>query len=612
MNGAKMHSTSEFFEHVEDLCRQLDEEKDEFPVYNRTKKTIVRNNYKIELRRIKAEMEKSIANAKPIGRVKLHSFSNNENAIIHPQLNINDDEEIETQTRSTKSETQQTSQFSQSSQVSQSASMFQGLHFYFLPGGGLSAARIKLFREKICNKGGNVHDQFDNTVTHIITAQSFSQLLKQMNKFETDLMSDRIHIHTTEWISQSLRDAALCDDYTYIVEKIVSSQSTNSSQTSSQRSKTIEVVTETNSYSDDDIEMDVEPVKPVKTIFRAPNKNYFVCQQSSSENNVNKEITDELESLEKIYLQTGDHWRAMAYRKAIAAIKRYPRKIESAAEVRCIKGVGAKTAEKIEELLSSGTISRLRGLSNSENVQTIQLFCRIWGVGIETAKQWYSQGYRTLDDVSEKAKLNHQQQIGLKYIHDFEQRIPRNEVEEISSIVRDAALSVRPTLECVTCGSYRRGKSDSGDVDVLITDNKNEKPIEGVLARILAKLHAGDTPFLTDDLSSINKIMDDSDSYMGVCKLPRGIYHRRIDIKIYDKETFPFALLYFTGSDHFNRSMRLFAHKMGLSLSDKALSHVIRVSNKKVCEGEKIRCRTERDIFTALNLEYKEPHERNV
>jgi DNA polymerase/3'-5' exonuclease PolX len=34
--------------------------------------------------------------------------------------------------------------------------------------------------------------------------------------------------------------------------------------------------------------------------------------------------------------------------------------------------------------------------------------------------------------------------------------------------------------------------------------------------------------------------------YMGVCKSKKA---RRIDIKVYPKDEYPFALLYFTGSD---------------------------------------------------------------
>lgn len=48
-------------------------------------------------------------------------------------------------------------------------------------------------------------------------------------------------------------------------------------------------------------------------------------------------------------------------------------------------------------------------------------------------------------------------------------------------------------------------------------------------------------------------------SYMGVCLLPgEGKLHRRIDIKTYPQELLPFAILYFTGSDHFNRLLLIF------------------------------------------------------
>ena len=43
---------------------------------------------------------------------------------------------------------------------------------------------------------------------------------------------------------------------------------------------------------------------------------------------------------------------------------------------------------------------------------------------------------------------------------------------------------------------------------------------------------------------------------------------RRLDLKVYPREEYAFALLYFTGSDHFNRSMRHYAKARGYSLSD--------------------------------------------
>lgn len=81
---------------------------------------------------------------------------------------------------------------------------------------------------------------------------------------------------------------------------------------------------------------------------------------------------------------------------------------------------------------------------------------------------------------------------------------------------------------------------------------------------------------------------------------------------MYPREQFGFALLYFTGSDHFNRSMRLFARKKGLSLSDHGLNQVIRVKNESVWEGETVIAFTEEDVFRALKLEFKAPKERDI
>ena len=65
--------------------------------------------------------------------------------------------------------------------------------------------------------------------------------------------------------------------------------------------------------------------------------------------------------------------------------------------------------------------------------------------------------------------------------------------------------------------------------------------------------------FLKERLQVAKSETSESMSYMGICKL--GDIHRRIDVKIYPKESYGFALMYFTGSDHFNRSMRLYAKK---------------------------------------------------
>lgn len=94
---------------------------------------------------------------------------------------------------------------------------------------------------------------------------------------------------------------------------------------------------------------------------------------------------------------------------------------------------------------------------------------------------------------------------------------------------------------------------------------------------------------------------------MGICCLPGGI-HRRIDLRCYPLNEWPCALLYFTGSGHFNRSMRLWARKNGYQLSD----HYIVKRYTEDLLGDPIPVRTEEDVFNILGLDYKRPEERDV
>lgn len=109
----------------------------------------------------------------------------------------------------------------------------------------------------------------------------------------------------------------------------------------------------------------------------------------------------------------------------------------------------------------------------------------MWGCGAHTARQWYfDRGWRSLDDIIEAGwnTLSRVQQIGIKYWEEFnERKISRSEVEEIGRIVGDASQEVAPGTVYEICGGYvpsllssnhryRRGKSESGDVDVIISN----------------------------------------------------------------------------------------------------------------------------------------------
>ena len=66
--------------------------------------------------------------------------------------------------------------------------------------------------------------------------------------------------------------------------------------------------------------------------------------------------------------------------------------------------------------------------------------------------------------------------------------------------------------------------------------------------------------------------------------------YRRIDIKCYPRRAYAFALLYFTGSGHFNRSMRYFCKVAKLKLSEDGLWYKGAESPMSVrCQGEEVR-----------------------
>ena len=89
--------------------------------------------------------------------------------------------------------------------------------------------------------------------------------------------------------------------------------------------------------------------------------------------------------------------------------------------------------------------------------------------------------------MKERGNLNRQQQIGLKYYDEFLDRMPRSEAEEIGNVVKQTAHDIDPALQCEICGSFRRGKSTCGDVDVLVS-HPDGRSHQGVMTRLLGKL----------------------------------------------------------------------------------------------------------------------------
>ncbi|KAJ3568687.1 hypothetical protein NP233_g5553 [Leucocoprinus birnbaumii] len=324
----------------------------------------------------------------------------------------------------------------------------------------------------------------------------------------------------------------------------------------------------------------------------------------------------ELQELHKAKVGEEDHWRAYSYNKSIRAIRNYPKRIRSYSEARNIPGVGDKTALKIMEILSTGDLRRIN-YERTDDVEVTRLFQGIYGVGQSTAFKWYAAGSRTLDDLRNQKGgvcLNSVQVIGLQHYDDINSRMPRSEAKAIFDLIKPLALSLDPRLFVEIMGSYRRGKLDCGDIDILITRPiDDDKTHSGLLARLLPILRK--EGIITEDLAIPGDFKELECVYRGLCRLPQeGSRRRRIDFLTVPWESRGAALLYYTGDDIFNRAMRLKANKMGYSLNQRGLFTGVvrdpRDSRIKNNEGTLVASETEQEIFRILNVPWQEPHER--
>ncbi|XP_045625735.1 DNA polymerase beta [Procambarus clarkii] len=293
-----------------------------------------------------------------------------------------------------------------------------------------------------------------------------------------------------------------------------------------------------------------------------------------------------------------------AYRNAAAALAQHPTRIESGSEAKKLKGVGSKIGEKIDQYIKTGQMSKVEKIRGDDTNTAINLLTRVSGIGPAKARELVDEGITTLEDLRKNQdKLNHHQVIGLKYFDEFEMRIPRDEVEKIEKQLNKLITTHDSDYLITICGSYRRGAKSSGDVDALLTHpsyTSESSKCPSLIKNVVETLK--DNGLVTDTLSQ-----GDS-KFMGVFQLEENLPHRRLDIRLLPHDQYYCGILYFTGSDMFNKAMRAHALEQGFTLNE----YCIRPIGSTGVPGEALPVSCEKDIFEYINYKYKEPYERNA
>ncbi|KAI4204988.1 MAG: hypothetical protein LQ348_001230 [Seirophora lacunosa] len=380
----------------------------------------------------------------------------------------------------------------------------------------------------------------------------------------------------------------------------------------------------------------------------------FSCQRSTPLQTPNDSFIDQLKEIRVARLLTNDGIGVRAYSTSIASIAAYPYEIQSMAEIMSLPGCDHKIAHLFHEWQNSPNhcIQAVKDIQADPALQILRQMYEIWGVGATTAREfYYGKQWRDLDDIVEFGwnSLSRVQQIGVKYYDEFLLKLPRAEVEAIAEIVRRHAREiVDERIECIIVGGYRRGKSESGDVDLILSHPEqcataglvekvvrsleNEGWITHTLTLNLTNTKRGQEtlPYINlkkgagfDTLDKALVVWQDqsfsgqgsTDEHSKPIKNPNP--HRRVDIIISPWRTVGCAVAGWTSGTTFQRDLRRYAKKVkGWKFDSSGVRE--RGSGRWIdlerWTDPKTRCtdwkEAERRVFEGMDLQYREPKDR--
>ena len=314
-------------------------------------------------------------------------------------------------------------------------------------------------------------------------------------------------------------------------------------------------------------------------------------------------------------------FKLRSYNNVINVLKTYPEKItlENYKDLIQIQGIGKGSIERIKEILETGILSEIGDYKDVKNEKKniIDELEEIVGIGRSNAIDLYDKGIKGINSLkiaikNKEIDVNDKIKLGLKYHGVYKVDIPRKEIDEYQELINNLITKINKKLELndknkyifKICGSYRRDKKISGDIDILLSKKgtklgktKESKHLERIVLQLKKQMkHNDGKPLLLDDMTDKNI----KTKYMGFSKLKDNPV-RRIDIRFIPYSSYYYALLYFTGSGDLNKKMRKIAKNKGLKLSEYGLSDK---------DGNILKAKSEKDIFKYLDMEYLEPKYR--
>lgn len=297
-------------------------------------------------------------------------------------------------------------------------------------------------------------------------------------------------------------------------------------------------------------------------------------------------------------LDGANQFRVRAYRNAVRTLSALPKSIgemvKNGEDLTVLPGVGKDLAEKIEEIVKTGSLRQLRELERKVPPELIALMS-IPSLGPKRVRLLY-----TILGIKDEEQLMEAARDGkIREIAGFGDKTERRILEEIERLrqrgergrlkLMEAERITEPLLEYLSkiegvkrveaAGSYRRRRETVGDLDILVVCEDSSDVMESFVQyddvkRVLSKGETRSSVILKSDF--------------------------QVDVRVVPEESYGAALHYFTGSQAHNIAIR----KLGQSKD-------LKVNEYGVFRGEKrIAGRTEEEVYAELGLPFIVPELR--
>jgi DNA polymerase (family X) len=291
-------------------------------------------------------------------------------------------------------------------------------------------------------------------------------------------------------------------------------------------------------------------------------------------------------------------FRVRAYREGARIVEEQSESVVSLAgeegRLEELPGIGKDLAQKIREIVSTGTTPLYEEMQKKVPVSVVEL-TELQGLGPKRVKTLFEVlKIRNRDDLAKAARAEK-----LRELPGFGETVEKNVLKALDVASRDRGRTllagawevahalakhvraVKGVTQVELAGSFRRRRETIGDLDILVTGGDPETVMSAFVGHdeVTDVLGRGDTK------SSVRLRND-----------------LQVDLRHVPEASFGAALLYFTGSKEHNIELRRIAIDKGWSLNEYGLT-----------EGEKVvASRTEEDVYRALGLDWVPPELREA